>query len=93
MNNLLTEYKGIVNNALQQREIMLSDNQTSPLLSLLNFPYNLNPSYVCALSFSFQSIVQLLCDPTVSLIPFQTPFTDQHVSHCSEGLFSLMHLL
>ncbi|XP_068721343.1 protein virilizer homolog isoform X6 [Montipora capricornis] len=27
------------------------------------------------------SIVQSLCDPTVSLIPFQTPFTDQHLAN------------
>lgn len=89
MKNLLTECKGIANKASQQLEIMLSDNQTSSLLTFLAT----NPPYMCALSLSFQSIVQSLCDPTVSLIPFQTPFTDQHVSHCSRGLFSLMHLL
>ncbi|XP_067052413.1 protein virilizer homolog isoform X1 [Acropora muricata] len=27
------------------------------------------------------SIVQSLCDPTVSLIPFETPFTDQHLAN------------
>lgn len=31
-------------------------------------------------SLLLQSIVQSLCDPTVSLMPFETPFTDQHVS-------------
>ena len=30
---------------------------------------------------SFQSIVQSLCDPTVSLMSFDTPFTEQHVSY------------
>lgn len=93
MKNLLTERKGIANKASQQLEIMLSDNQTSSFVVFVNFSYNLNSPYVCALSLSFQSIVQSLCDPTVSLIPFQTPFTDQHVSHFSKGLFSPMHLL
>ena len=63
MKNLLTERKGIANKASQQLEIMLSDNQTSSLLSLLTFP----------ITWIHLTCVRFLCRSSPSFSRFVTP--------------------